>query len=84
MKAYPEAGPRHGDRPGPDLGLSTAALAAEGRSSRQPRPRREQTIAVQLDGQNLTFTDAVPQGEGPAHLPALPAGVFEAMGAEVS
>ena len=44
------------------LGLSTAALAAEGEELPvSPAPAAEQTIAVQLDGQNLTFTDAVPQ-----------------------
>ena len=66
------------------LGLSTAALAAEGEELPvSPAPAAEQTIAVQLDGQNLTFTDAVPQVKDQRTFLPFRA-VFEAMGAEVS
>lgn len=54
------------------LSLPTPALAA-------PEPG----ISVQLDGENLTFTDAAPQAlDGRTFLPFRT--VFEAMGAEVS
>ena len=66
------------------LGLSTAALAAEGEEPPvSPAPAAEQTIAGQLDGQNLTFTDAVPQVKDQRTFLPFRA-VFEAMGAEVS
>ena len=43
----------------------------------------EQTIAVQLNGEDLTFTDAVPQVKDQRTFLPFRA-VFEAMGAEVS
>lgn len=54
------------------LSLSLPALAAE-----------EPAIQVQLDGQNLTFTDAVPQVKDQRTFLPFRA-VFEAMGAEVA
>ena len=60
------------------LGLSGAALAAEGDDTAP-----ESAISVQLDGENLTFTDAVPQVKDQRTFLPFRA-VFEAMGAEVS
>lgn len=54
------------------LGCGSAALAAE-----------DSAISVQLDGEILTFTDAVPQVKSQRTFLPLRA-VFEAMGAEVS
>ena len=63
---------------------SAAALAAEA-TPVDPAPAADQSpaISVQLDGQALTFTDAVPQVvDQRTFLPFR--AVFEAMGAEVS
>ena len=60
------------------LGLSGAALAAEGDETAP-----QSAISVQLDGENLTFTDAVPQVKDQRTFLPFRA-VFEAMGAEVS
>ena len=54
------------------LGCGSAALAAE-----------DSAISVQLDGEILTFTDAVPQVKSQRTFLPFRA-VFEAMGAEVS
>jgi len=54
-----------------------SALAAE-----ETTPAPEKTVAVQLDGQNLTFTDAIPQVKDQRTFLPFRA-VFEAMGAEV-
>ena len=60
------------------LGLSGAALAAEADPAAP-----ESTISVQLDGEDLTFTDAVPQVKDQRTFLPFRA-VFEAMGAQVS
>lgn len=54
-----------------------SALAAE-----EAEPVAEPVVAVQLDGQNLTFTDAIPQVKDQRTFLPFRA-VFEAMGAEV-
>ena len=60
------------------LGLSGAALAAEADPAAP-----ESAISVQLDGEDLTFTDAVPQVKDQRTFLPFRA-VFEAMGAQVS
>ncbi len=64
------------------LGLSTGALAAGEEAPISPAPV-EQTIGVQLDGEDLVFTDATPQVKDQRTFLPFRA-VFEAMGAEVS
>ena len=61
------------------LGLSGMAMAAEPEST----AAAENAISVQLDGENLTFTDAVPQVKDQRTFLPFRA-VFEAMGAQVS
>lgn len=62
------------------LGTCGSALAAEAPAPIEPAAS---TISVQLDGKNLTFTDAMPQvKDSRTFLPFRT--VFEAMGAEVS
>ena len=68
----------------PSMTGSAAALAAEATPvDPAPPPDQSPAISVQLDGQALTFTDAVPQVvDQRTFLPFR--AVFEAMGAEVS
>ena len=62
------------------LGISGAALAADEAPAEETAP--QSAISVQLDGENLAFTDAVPQVKDQRTFLPFRA-VFEAMGAQV-
>ena len=65
------------------LSTGASAFAAEPAETTPVAEAAASTIAVQLDGQELTFTDAVPQVQDERTFLPFRA-VFEAMGAEVS
>ena len=65
------------------LSTGASAFAAESAEITAAPEAAESAIAVQLDGKDLTFTDAVPQVKDERTFLPFRA-VFEAMGAEVS
>ena len=65
------------------LSTGASAFAAESAETTAAPEAAESAIAVQLDGKDLTFTDAIPQVKDERTFLPFRA-VFEAMGAEVS